>query len=91
MGIIEEPPEHFIWMVVSCAISATENREMRTKIAGMSTVKKLVKTTVAVLKIQRNSTGYQWSCLRIGDACVYLLQFVTMLSYKTLQFVHVET
>ena len=31
------------------------------------------------LKMQQNSIGSQWSCLRIGDARVYLLQFVTTL------------
>ena len=45
---------------------------------------------MAFLKIK--GAGSQWSCLRIGDVHVYLLQFVTILCVlNTLQFVHVET
>ena len=45
------------------------------------------------MKIQQNSTGSQWSCCRIGGACV----FVTVCDnpdkcvMNTLQFAHVET
>ena len=51
------------------------SRQKRIKVPGMTSVKKLVRRG-AVLKIQRNSTGSQKNHLRIGDAHVYLLQFM---------------
>ena len=51
---------------ISCAISSTMNRQKRTETAKMATVNKfLTKVYVAVLKIQRNSNGNQWRCLKI--------------------------
>ena len=79
MGKIGEPQEPFIWTIVSCAMPSAMNRQMRAEIVWVTTVKKLIKNKVAVLKIRRNSTGNQWSFLKIGLACEYLFQFVTIL------------
>ena len=35
--------EPFFWMVISCVMCSTTNRQKRTEIAGMTTVKKLIK------------------------------------------------
>ena len=78
MGSIEDLQEAFIWTIISCAIFSTMIIQKRTEIAWMTIVKKLL-TKVLVLKIQRNSTGNQWSCLTIRDAREYPLQFVTII------------
>ena len=70
--------EPFIWMVISCTISST-SRQKRTKVTGMTIVKKLVNQSGS-FEDTANSTGSQWNRLRIGDASVYLLQFVTILA-----------
>ena len=67
--------ELFIWTVISCAISFTTNRQKRTEIAWMTTVKKLINQSGSLENtVKFNWQLNKWSCLRIRDACEYLLQ-----------------
>ena len=68
--------EPFICMVISCATSFT-NRQKRTEIVWMTAVKKLINQSGSL----ENKVKFNWhtnksNCLRIRDACEYLLQFV---------------
>ena len=93
MGSIEEAPgTYYLGNYILCHIFLNEKTNS-TERAWMTIVKKLINHSGS-LKIQRNSTGNKWSCLRIGGVHEYLLQFVnipTECVLNTLQFVHVET
>ena len=73
---LEEP---FIWMVVSCTISSTMSRQKRTKVTGMTIVKKLVNLSGS-FEVTAKFSWEPMELFRKGDAHVYLLQFVTILA-----------
>ena len=68
--ILKNPQEAFIGKAVSCARSFTMNRQRRTKIDGITSMKKLINSSSG--SFENSASGNHWSCLRIGDAREYL-------------------
>ena len=92
MGELRNLQDLFIWMLISCAISSTMNRQKRTKIAGIAIVKKLVNQSGCF----ENAKKIDWKPMESfrNRRCFVSISVCDNPSKSildTLQFVHVKT
>ena len=61
--ILRNLQEVFIWTVLSCSISSTMNRQKRTEIAWMTTMKKLINQSGSF----ENTAKFNWQPMELFE------------------------